>query len=108
MQKILILGNGFDLYHNLPTSYKNFITVVNDLMIRETDFTFKDLLEKTFKKENDYNNIKLDDILLNIDNIINFKEFKDNVWYKYFKNVLEELTWIDFETEIEKVLIPHP
>lgn len=42
---ILLLGNGFDLYHKLPTKYINFLNTVKFLQnnFSETDMTTIDL-----------------------------------------------------------------
>lgn len=39
MKKILVIGNGFDLHHYLPTRYRDFIDVVKRL--EEVDKSLK-------------------------------------------------------------------
>ncbi|MCX4268533.1 MAG: bacteriophage abortive infection AbiH family protein [Lachnospiraceae bacterium] len=76
---ILVIGNGFDLAHGLPTRYIDF-------------------LEWT-KKE--YNLLKDDSHRLEIENCIN-----NNFWINYFlsHSLYKKENWIDFENEILKVI----
>lgn len=98
---ILVIGNGFDLAHGLPTRYDDFLNfveefieykVTNECNMRFLDY-FKSLTET---------NINLYD---QIDGLI-----EDNRWLNYFltlrenKVLLNKLTWIDFESEISKVI----
>ena len=39
IKRILVTGNGFDLYHCLPTAYKDFMDVVNRLLYLESKST---------------------------------------------------------------------
>jgi len=113
MSKILITGNGFDLFHGLPTKYGHFMAImmtIEGVNFKE-EITFEELFGKIFKirfssdydlivKKYHTNNIIFrDDRIREITNVL-----RENSWYKYFKNVLELETWIDFETEIENVL----
>ena len=113
MSKILITGNGFDLYHGLPTKYGHFMAIM--MTIEDCNFDkdviFDELFSKIFKVKygRDY------DLILekfNIENIVYEHKIieeirlllKGNSWYQYFKSALELKTWIDFENEIESVL----
>lgn len=113
MSKILITGNGFDLYHGLPTKYGHFMAIMKT--IEEFDFSkeisFIDLFERYFKRDylDDYDlilkNYNIDKIKFDINDIDGIEELiKDNSWYKHFKRILEIDTWIDLENEIENVL----
>lgn len=75
---ILVIGNGFDLAHDLRTTYKDF-------------------LERCRKKS-------LDNILCN--NNTYTKLCKSNLWLKHFIKRQEQLgnTWIDLEDEIFRVI----
>ena len=37
---ILIIGNGFDLYHDLPTRYTDFLTFVSDSLGHSIQISF--------------------------------------------------------------------
>mgnify|MGYP004649932091 CR=1 FL=1 len=101
---ILVIGNGFDLAHGLPTSYMNFLEFIekykeyNDDSLVDCDYNnitvyFKNLKEN---KSGIYNEIS---------SLIN-----ENRWVQHFlklkeKDMLESSqTWIDFESEISKVI----
>ena len=99
MKKILVTGNGFDLHHELPTSYINFIDILG-VVDESIEFSF----EKIFNVV--YNDIKnLNQFELNKEKIQELKELlNDNIWYKHFKEIKNDLTWIDFENEILSVI----
>jgi hypothetical protein len=113
MSKILITGNGFDLFHHLPTKYHHFISIMETIeKFQPTkEATFEDLFGSIFKDKflNDYNSIidyyNVEQIKFDNTKIKQIDELlKSNLWYKHFKNVCEIDTWIDFEMEIESVL----
>lgn len=98
---ILVIENGFDLAHGLPTRYDDFLNFVEEFIeykvTNECNMRFLDY----FKSLNE-TNINLYD---QIDGLI-----EDNRWLNYFltlrenKVLLNKLTWIDFESEISKVI----
>ena len=114
MSKILITGNGFDLFHHLPTKYGHFMSIM--MTIEETSFssddiTFEELFGSFFKQkfENDYNliiqNYDVDKIIFLKSDVEEISDFlKKNHWFRHFKTILNLSTWIDFEMEIERVL----
>jgi hypothetical protein len=113
MAKILITGNGFDLFHHLPTKYQHFMSVMKTIENNQfnNEVSFDELFGHEFKKDssNDYSgivdNYKVENVLFNHEKLNKIKEMlKDNLWYNYFSIVLEIDTWIDFESEIETVL----
>lgn len=76
---ILVIGNGFDLEHNLPTRYTDFIQYISN---------------------REYNNIEEKEIKNEFVNLI-----KDNMWVEYFKDRIEpNKGWIDFESEISSLV----
>ena len=78
--EILIIGNGFDLAHDLETRYKDFLDFPNN-----TDF--KDYIDKL---------------------PIYKKCLQTNVWMKHFINNYKNLNgenWINFEEEIFEVIL---
>lgn len=78
--RILILGNGFDLAHNLPTQYTDFLEYVIEQ--RKVEKNQKTIICELIEK---------------------------NIWIDYFinlyeKNLLSGINWIDFELEISHIL----
>lgn len=78
---ILIVGNGFDLAHDLPTQYKKFLDCVNEIGSIKED-----------SMPNWKNDIKL--------------KIENNFWIKWFNNCIKDIgeAWIDFEKEISAVI----
>lgn len=115
--RLLILGNGFDLHHLLPTKYINFLNVIN-FLIKEYDQENMKSIADVFGKEelqkidkdikrsyeqyfNIYNKIFIDkERVLNL-----IEKAKTNKWFIFLtKSFNKDAGWIDFEKEIEKVL----
>lgn len=96
---ILVVGNGFDLAHGLPTRYSDFLNFIKEFksyfsynVPKELiSFNFLDILEKL---NSVYKNFK--------DEIINL--IKDNNWIEYFDDLSEDGNWVDFEQEISNVV----
>ncbi|EHL19799.1 hypothetical protein HMPREF9628_01315 [Peptoanaerobacter stomatis] len=128
---ILVIGNGFDLAHGLPTKYGDFLDFIAILGFKSiqngiTNFT---LCEREKLVSNDESNTKKMEIIINqlnnidivkepIKCILGFKEKAienhdrsntisyNNFWIEYFlkrRNKIGE-NWIDFEQEIADVL----
>ncbi|MGL5354261.1 MAG: AbiH family protein, partial [Clostridium sp.] len=111
--KILIIGNGFDLEHGLPTKYWDFMMFIK---------SFKKLSSLTknevkgipsFQKLNE--NIQeylLSDEVFNSENHSELvKELSElssnNIWINYFIEKVDEYYekgWIDFESEISLII----
>lgn len=70
MNRLVIIGNGFDLAHGLPTSYKDFID----------DFwkCFKDNCKNDLYKQIIITNDAYDRFYKHYKEINNFKDFKSN------------------------------
>ena len=111
---ILIVGNGFDLSHYLPTKYDHFMVAMNAIENWDEskgDMGFDDLLGSLYEKEDYFFGYtkamyKTDEIKISIDQIKELKEkLKENVWYQYFSDHVREVkTWIDFEVKINEAL----
>ena len=92
---ILILGNGFDLAHGLPTQYKEFLDFIKD--VDNPKFASLKILIK---------DIKID----NYDLYNDINDISSNRLLKYFLDVYEEQCkkgkngWIDFESEISFIV----
>lgn len=112
---ILIIGNGFDLAHGLPTRYIDFIEFVK---------YFKYLYDPQYDRERirDIENFKkldkniqaylLDEVKIN-NNKKEIKELNEiisqNIWIKYLIKCVDEKklkgeNWVDFEAEITDVI----
>lgn len=114
--QVLLLGNGFDLNHKLPTKYINFLHTVQYLVKNYTDeinsvgrvFGDEELQKADGDIEESYAqfNKVYDDVLLPKEQIqFLIDEANKNLWYKYFVECLDkELNWIDFEKEIATVI----
>ena len=99
---ILIIGNGFDLAHDLPTKYENFLDFTNAyLRIPCFDSKYTASFNDYFKRIKQENSSVYEEIGSLI---------KDNVWLKHFNLVYEErrkegkIGWIDFESEISNAV----
>ena len=116
-RKILLIGNGFDLAHGLPTSYSSFLDFCDKV---EKIFTFQHrLTEMVYKRKflDDWNIDKSiknkllewykksptnhDELLIELNDNI-----RDNIWINYFLEKRKQLgqNWIDFESEISTVI----
>lgn len=116
-EKIVIIGNGFDLRHFLPTKYSHLITILREIETLNfntiSEVNFENLFGNLFKEKDEwfYEKIKefyeTSEINFDIQELKNIQErIKTNNWFQYLKSVEDNKieTWIDFETEIERVL----
>ena len=76
---ILVIGNGFDLAHRLPTTYQDFLKFTDN---------YRNLLEYDYY-----------DQMLEAKQLIN-----DNIWIKHFKRFYEGNGWIGFEKEMSNII----
>lgn len=118
-KRIFVLGNGFDLAHYLPTAYVHFMDAMRVVESSEenTELGFDDLFHKYIAgecsdREKDFFTktrelYKTDDLTLSIDIVNDLQEkLINNGWFQHFKHHLTDVdTWIDFENEIENVLL---
>ena len=116
VKNILITGNGFDLYYNLPTKYANFLNVVSFLLENKNEqaktvgdvFANKELLDKDAfiatcyeKHKKAFDETVLDESV--ISEIVN--PMKNNLWFSCLCKIFnKDVGWIDFEKEISYVL----
>lgn len=85
---LLVIGNGFDLAHGFPTSYKDFLKFISD----------EDLSDKFCKVGYDLINSEIfaQEILRLVDN---------NFWIEHFMEISDcGENWIDFESEISRII----
>ena len=112
---VLVIGNGFDLAHDLPTTYFDFIQFVKCVKILEKKDSVESLkqaleLEEADKRIKEY--LIKENIFFKIKNKEDkfLEEFlrliSNNVWIEYFesKTNSKEKKWIDFENEILQVI----
>lgn len=118
---ILVIGNGFDIEHGIPSSYKNFLDFVG---IFKNVYCYRETIEKVDKAERkaffaqkleEISNIYIDIFgLWNTNESIDplFREFydmiSDNYWINYFTDPIARLegknNWVDIEAEILHVI----
>ena len=119
-KNILVIGNGFDLYHYLPTRYIDFINVVNRLLVLENEQKLQRCSyvnymfganSPLFRDEHinrcyQIHNNRMRNVVLNTQRIERLVEIaKDNFWIKYFlKMCSNDIGWIDFEKEMTQVI----
>ncbi len=109
-ENILIVGNGFDLSHYLPTKYDHFMDVMDAIeSSTNNEMSFDDLFVKSrepwfIAKTKEY--YQTESIHLDKEQLTEIRGLlKENCWYKYFKDHIKDIkTWIDFEQKIESVL----
>lgn len=126
---ILIIGNGFDLAHGLPTSYDDFLNLSNviksiycfgkkqnidkyvaDHNISEKIIPFVEKINDDIcVNEVNENNIHSNKIYLTkIKEVDEFYDcIKNNIWIMYFNRIRKNISgknWIDFEKEISNVI----
>lgn len=121
---ILVIGNGFDIEHGLPTKYADFL----DFMKGISEIATRKYIGKKEYFESELENIightpdkkvkefLLDDIFYEHKNFEEWSKKKNstelcycsnrNIWVEYFlkkENYINE-RWVDFETEISNVI----
>lgn len=108
---ILIVGNGFDRAHNLPTDYKDFLEFTNQFLefkelqdnnmvtgwSDEEDTTYMPYFCKLYN--NKHQPPRYGKTIKELYECIN-----DNLWIAYFKQVKIRDGWIDFESEISRII----
>lgn len=101
---ILVIGNGFDLAHGLPTKYTDFLKFA---------MVMHQVVDRGVPNDRiDYGKLTpaIVDLLKQNMHTLNIAEWKDliyeNLWIKYFLRnpMYAKENWIDFESEISKVI----
>lgn len=113
---ILIIGNGFDLAHQLPTKYTDFLDFLENVRILKEEMpqNLEQLSDKIDENLRQYlfnsNSSRLDINSKHQNYITEMYELsKDNLWITWFNqerklNKTLGKYWIDFEAEISKVI----
>lgn len=122
---ILVIGNGFDLAHGLPTTYLDFLKFTkiinmisryykhdNEIKLEEIKSHFESMYQfesiatiiNCFQRDAECINLitrECPELIRNFYDLI-----KDNLWINYFNEVQEKIgnSWIDFEAELCSVI----
>lgn len=121
---ILIIGNGFDLAHQLPTTYSNFLDFIEQVIrmksfpgslynfengkgsekYNKLDESVKEYIHNKLFNEAEHRKI-VSAIVKNNEIFKELIELSDkNVWISWFKIAKIKKGWIDFEAEISNVV----
>lgn len=120
-ENVLVIGNGFDLYHFLPTRYIDFMKVIDRLLILEGEGRLEKCQyikylwgpdspiyqgDKYIRECYEIHKLKMQSVELNREKIKELVAIcKTNIWIKYFRMCAQkDIGWIDFEKEIGIVL----
>lgn len=107
---ILIVGNGFDLSHYLPTKYDHFMDVMKNIEeFTGSQMAFDDLFRNCredwfIAKTKKY--YMTENITFEKEELTEIKKLlEENCWYLFFKHHVKEVkTWIDLESKISEAL----
>ena len=117
MSNILIIGNGFDLYHGLPTRYSDLL-----FLAENWNKFYKNYMPVTSSEENvDQFTVRLNNGKLSRESLIDFCNHKTTFNDEHIQFLNEHLTsnhlikyflkfgfqgkgWVDFEAEIDDAL----
>lgn len=112
---ILVLGNGFDLAHGLPTKYEHFLEFVDIYKKYRNILIPGESRKSAWEKEEGLRR----EFLLYLANLCDQKKkifaelaemISENIWIDYFLSVFTQMKqagregWIDFESEIARVI----
>lgn len=120
MNRIILIGNGFDLAHGLPTSYGNFINwywskweirlrnsekqqeedVLCSFRLASDDKSFKDYIERFEPKLKDKSCSKFIESLLSISTCIK----ESSLFIDHICKAVKTKGWVDIENEYYKLL----
>lgn len=107
---ILLLGNGFDLAHGLPTKYTDFlewIKVEYELYVDASKMQKEKIrVSMDWTISNRPNKFKEITVLERRKQIEIWENINDNIWINYFFSckMYQKENWVDFECEISNVI----
>ena len=116
MTDLLIVGNGFDLYHGLPTRYTDFLKFISYWSIFWDNYNgeAKAQVCTPFRVKLSEQNEIIEESMRDFASYQGYYKYEhlefinshiDNLWIQYFlKKQLSSVNWIDFEGEIYNVL----
>lgn len=107
---ILVIGNGFDLAHGLPTRYIDFVKFLKYFVYNyenkqwNTGDELYYALDKKIRRLIENDSFEKDNLIW-----IKFKEeSQNNIWTNFFINKIEDISeddgWIDCEKEISEII----
>lgn len=127
MAKIALLGNGFDLHHGLPTKYSNMMHFMEYMSEFDAHYLGESSVADVLNYYIQYckrsiRGIRIDEdikayyekhkeILSSISfDHLKFYELQEKLnssfWFAYFLDCVNtEMRWVDFESEIQKILV---
>lgn len=104
---ILMIGNGFDLEHELPTKYTQFLEFVT--RFKDAYLSANSVPKRLYGIKDDYLRMVFENPECE-DRVVALHTFtENNVWINYFEKVYKKHlankdNWIDFESEISSVI----
>ena len=104
MSRYLVIGNGFDIAHNLHTQYIDFLYLCSKIIgSNDVEYKIEDKARKEKKEESMNSLISEFRKKYEYDKVIDL--IRDNKWIKYFIKRYHAIGegWIDFEKEIKNV-----
>ena len=110
---ILVIGNGFDLAHGLPTKYWDFMMFISNFKLldskKKEDMRYVPNFKKLNESVQEY--LLKDEMFYKDKRSDIWNEFNDllsdNIWISYFEgkvNDYQNKGWIDFEYEISEII----
>ncbi len=106
--RVLIIGNGFDLAHNLNTRYADFLEICSYSRKAQIEWQDNKIIITSRELKNSFTK---EQIYFFINNLgekrwQDFKKFAGCYWIEHFQEKRKYIgdTWLDFEEEIKKVL----
>lgn len=107
---ILLVGNGFDFAHGLPTDYQSFVKFLNAVrLMGDSADNYPEYINaiEDYKFCTEFNQFLIEAYKTPTDN--KFEELhgliRNNFWAEYFRPVgNSENTWISFEKEISEIV----
>lgn len=107
-QKVLVIGNGFDIAHGLLTSYSDFLKIMKepDEFLKYYNHEIKKTVPGIFENNNcweEYLKLISDENQEDVNKLVSI--LKENSWAQYFANCNAEINgWVDFEHEMMPVI----
>lgn len=106
---ILVIGNGFDLAHDLPTSYRDFLDFTKAYEKYKDVCMAGESVKEEWEKVDEANR----EFIVYFANLCDQKKklfvelnelTMNNLWLKHFYGVQLKQGWIDFESEISRII----